>query len=68
MQRVGTESDLRRRRRALDRYRRRSGFAYLDAVQEQGAMPEPANREQRRMQQKLQQGGRPSGGAKKKRR
>ena len=30
--------------------------AYLGAVQEQGAMPEPANRQQRRMQKRLQQG------------
>jgi hypothetical protein len=37
----------------------------MDAVAEQGAMPEPANRQQRRLQQRLQQGGRPAGGAKK---
>ena len=30
--------------------------AYMEAVQEQGAMPEPTNRQQRRMQKRLQQG------------
>ena len=43
------------------------GYAYLEAIQEQGAMPEPANRQMRRQQQKLQQGTRPSGGGAKSR-
>jgi hypothetical protein len=71
MQRAGTNPDPQKAQQALSTLSANERRAYLDAVQEQGAMPEPANRQQRRLQQKLQQGGRPSGGsssAKKKRR
>ncbi len=69
MQRAGTNPDPQKAQQALSTLSAAERRAYLDAVQEQGAMPEPANRQQRRMQQKLQQGSRPSGGgAKKKRR
>jgi hypothetical protein len=37
--------------------------AYLEAAQEQGAMPESANRQMRRQAERLQQQGRPAGGA-----
>jgi hypothetical protein len=62
MQRVGTNPDPQKAQQALSTLSANERRAYLDAVQEQGAMPEPANRQQRRLQQKLQQGGRPSGG------
>jgi hypothetical protein len=71
MQRLGTNPDPQKAQQALSTLSATERRAYLDAVQEQGAMPEPANRQQRRMQQKLQQGSRPSssgGGTKKKRR
>src|SRR5581483_6021825 len=66
MQRVGTNPDPVKAQQALSRLNANERRAYLDAVQEQGAMPEPANRQQRRMQQRLQQGSapRPSGGGK----
>jgi hypothetical protein len=71
MQRAGTNPDPQKAQQALSTLSATERRAYLDAVQDQGAMPEPANRQQRRMQQKLQQGSRPSGGSsanKKKRR
>jgi hypothetical protein len=61
MQRVGTNPDPQKAQQALSTLSANERRAYLDAVQEQGAMPEPANRQQRRLQQKLQQGSRPSG-------
>ena len=64
MQRVGTNPDPLKAQQALSQLSANERRAYLDAVQEQGAMPEPANRQQRRLQQRLQQGGRPAGGAK----
>ena len=68
MQRVGTNPDPQKAQQALSTLSANERRAYLDAVQEQGAMPEPANRQQRRLQQKLQQGSRPSGGSAKKKR
>ena len=62
MQRAGTNPDPLKAQQALSQLSATERRAYLEAVQEQGAMPEPANRQQRRLQQKLQQGGRPSGG------
>jgi hypothetical protein len=59
MQRVGTNPDPLKAQQALSQLTANERRAYLDAVQEQGAMPEPANRQQRRMQQRLQQGSRP---------
>ena len=59
MQRVGTNPDPVKAQQALSQLTANERRAYLDAVQEQGAMPEPANRQQRRMQQRLQQGSRP---------
>jgi hypothetical protein len=63
MQRAGTNPDPQKAQQALSTLSATERRAYLEAVQEQGAMPEPANRQQRRMQQKLQQGSRPSGGS-----
>ena len=68
MQRAGVNPDPQRAQQALSQLSAAERRAYLDAVQEQGAMPEPANRQQRRMQQKLQQSARsggPGGDAKK---
>ena len=59
MQRVGTNPDPVKAQQALSQLSANERRAYLDAVQEQGAMPEPANRQQRRMQQRLQQSSRP---------
>src|SRR5581483_1656836 len=59
MQRVGTNPDPVKAQQALSQLSANERRAYLEAVQEQGAMPEPANRQQRRMQQRLQQGTRP---------
>ncbi len=65
MQRAGTNPDPQKAQHALSTLSANERRAYMEAVQEQGAMPEPANRQQRRLQQKLQQGNRPpsSGGA-----
>src|SRR5579859_855788 len=52
MQRVGTNPDPLKAQQALSQLTANERRAYLDAVQEQGAMPEPANRQQRRMQQR----------------
>jgi hypothetical protein len=61
MQRFGTNIDPQRAQQALSSLSASERRAYLDAVQEQGAMPEGANRQMRRQQQKLQQGSRPGG-------
>lgn len=62
LQRAGTNPDPVKAQQALSRLSATERRAYMEAVQEQGAMPEPANRQQRRLQQKLQQGTRPGGG------
>jgi len=56
MQRLGPNPDPTRAQQALSTLSASERRAYLDAVQEQGSMPEPANRQQRRMQKRLQQG------------
>jgi len=56
MQTVGTNPDPLRAQKAMSKLTSQERKAYLDAVQEQGAMPEPANRQQRRMQKRIQQG------------
>src|SRR5262245_4841484 len=62
LKRAGTNPDPLKAQQALSQLSATERRAYLDAVQEQGTMPEPANRQQRRLQQRLQQGGRPAGG------
>jgi hypothetical protein len=64
MQRFGTNVDPQRAQQALQSLSAGERRAYLDAMQDQGAMPEPANRQMRRQQQRIQQGGRPGGTAK----
>ena len=68
MQRVGTNPDPLKAQQALSQLSASERRAYLEAVQDQGAMPEPANRQQRRMQQRLQQGTRPAARGKRQKR
>jgi hypothetical protein len=56
MQTVGPNPDPVRAQKAMSKLSAQERKAYMEAVQEQGAMPEPANRQQRRMQKRLQQG------------
>jgi hypothetical protein len=62
LQRVGPNVDPQRAQAALSSLSAAERQAYFEALEEQGAMPEPANRQMRRQQQRLQQGGRPAGG------
>ena len=64
---AGPNPDPQRAQQALGQLSPAERRAYMEAIQEQGAMPEPANRQMRRQQQKLQQGTRPSGGGAKSR-
>jgi hypothetical protein len=61
LQRVGTNPDPQRAQQALSQLSPTERRAYMEAVQQQGGMPEPANREQRRRQQRLEQANRPRG-------
>jgi hypothetical protein len=63
LQRVGPNPDPQRAQQALGQLSATERRAYFEAMEEQGSMPEPANRQQRRLQQKLQPGNRPSGGS-----
>lgn len=56
MQTVGQNPDPLRAQKAMSKLSAQERKAYMEAVQEQGAMPEPTNRQQRRMQKRLQQG------------
>jgi hypothetical protein len=56
MQTAGTNPDPVRAQKAMSKLTADERKAYLNAVEEQGAMPEPANRQQRRMQKRIQQG------------
>jgi hypothetical protein len=65
LKRVGPNPDPLKAQQALSQLSAEERRAYLDAMQEQGAMPEPANRQQRRLQERMQQGTRaPSSGSK----
>ena len=57
LQRVGPNPDPQKAQAALSTLSASERRAYLDAVADQGGMPEAANREQRRRQQRLAQGG-----------
>ena len=57
LKRAGPNPDPAKAQQALSQLSATERRAYLDAVQEQGTMPEPANRQQRRLQQRMQQGG-----------
>jgi hypothetical protein len=65
LQRLGPSVDPQKAQQALSQLSATERRAYMEAVEEQGAMPEPANRQMRRMQQRLQTGQqqqRPGGG------
>jgi len=68
LQRVGPTLDPQKAQAALSQLSATERRAYMEAIEEQGAMPEPANRQMRRMQQRMQAGqapARPSGGSRK---
>ena len=71
LQRLGPTVDPQKAQAALSQLSATERRAYMEAVEEQGAMPEAANRQMRRMQQRMQGGGaapRPgSGGGSRKR-
>jgi len=62
LQRLGPNPDPQRAQQALGQLSATERRAYFEAMEEQGGIPEPANRQQRRIQQRLQQGNRPGGG------
>jgi hypothetical protein len=64
LQRVGPNVDPQKAQAALSTLSAAERAAYFEALEEQGAMPEPANRQMRRQQQRMQQGSRPQSGAK----
>jgi hypothetical protein len=63
LQRLGPNVDPQRAQQALSQLSAGERRAYMEAVEDQGAMPEAANRQMRRMQQRMQAGQRPSGGS-----
>src|SRR5437868_1423533 len=70
LQRLGPNVDPIKAQQALSTLSATERRAYMDAVEEQGALPEAPNRQMRRMQQRLQAGGgapRPAGGGQRKR-
>jgi len=71
LQRLGPSLDPQKAQAALSQLSATERRAYMEAVEEQGAMPEAANRQMRRMQQRMQGGGggspRPSGSSTRKR-
>jgi hypothetical protein len=71
LQRLGPTVDPQKAQAALSQLSATERRAYMEAVEEQGAMPEAANRQMRRMQQRMQSGGgppRPPGSRKRKKR
>jgi len=62
LQRVGPTLDPQKAQAALSQLSATERRAYMEAIEEQGAMPEPANRQMRRMQQKMAGPQRPAGG------
>jgi hypothetical protein len=65
IQRVGPNPDPQRAQQALSQLSATERRAYLEAVQQQGVMPEPANREQRRRQQRMNPQQRPASSSQK---
>jgi hypothetical protein len=64
LQRLGPTVDPQKAQAAISQLSASERRAYMEAVEEQGQMPEPANRQMRRLQQRMQAGGgpRPAGG------
>ena len=67
LQRIGPTIDPQKAQAALSQLSATERRAYMEAIEEQGAMPEPANRQMRRMQQKMAGPQRPSAGGQRKR-
>ena len=71
LQRIGPSLDPQKAQAALSQLSTTERRAYMEAVEEQGGIPEASNRQMRRMQQRMQGGGgaapRPSGGGSRKR-
>ena len=67
LQRLGPTPDPQKAQAALSQLSASERRAYMEAVEEQGAMPEAANRQMRRMQQRMQGGGPRPGGTSRKR-
>jgi len=72
LQRIGPSLDPQKAQAALSQLSATERRAYMEAVEEQGGMPEASNRQMRRLQQRMQGGGgggapRPSGGGNRKR-
>ena len=61
LERVGPNPDPQRAQQALSQLTATERRAYLDLVEQQGGIPEPTNREQRRRQQRMAQTNRPRG-------
>jgi hypothetical protein len=64
VEQFGTPKTPQQAQKLLGRLTPAERRAYMAAVGEQGAMPEPANREQRRAMEKMQAGGPPASGKK----
>jgi len=62
LQRLGPAPDPQRAQQAISQLSASERRAYLEAVEEQGQLPEATNRQMRRLQQRMQAGGRPAGG------
>ena len=62
LQRIGPNVDPQKAQAALSQLSATERRAYMEAVEEQGALPEAANRQMRRMQQRMQGGGQPRPG------
>ena len=67
LQRIGPTIDPQKAQAALSQLSATERRAYMEAIEEQGAMPEPANRQMRRMQQKMAGPQRPAAGGQRKR-
>ena len=68
LQRLGPTVDPQKAQAALSQLSATERRAYMEAVEEQGQMPEAANRQMRRLQQRMQGGGgapRPGTGSRK---
>src|ERR1043166_2136435 len=62
LQRLGPSLDPQKAQAALSQLSANERRAYMEAVEEQGGIPEASNRQMRRMQQRMQGGGGGAGG------
>ena len=63
LQRLGPSLDPQKAQAALSQLSANERRAYMEAVEEQGGIPEASNRQMRRMQQRMQGGGGGAGGS-----